>query len=383
MMSLSPLGRHPNITGFLLWACCLVGAPVKAQAPSLTRDEVVAGLAKQAQLFTGQQNWMVHYKNVRENVEPVPGAELHWPPMELTNARTRDGWMYTHTIQDDLGGRFKVNHWISWKDKVCVDRTHNSVMILPEPSVSFFSLFCYPASLWVDVFSDITLHSPDVIKSVGYTRPSECFKDAFTNCVVRDPSHYKLRPNLERVDDGMCYVLEAPGWETIWIDPALGFVARKRVRGNSRGKVGWETRNEQFKDCGGGLWLPQKQETWVYNPTNVDPKYLDKVAYHEVNTVIEIRVNDVPESLFDVPIPDEANVDDYIRGVQYQRPAKSGDPLETAVEQVQAHPVQNAGTWMKAGVLGLIVIGLGLLCFFLWLGKRRGAPPVPGSPQPG
>lgn len=366
-------GQVKNTTPLLCLAAVffLHIAEARGQKPCLTKDEVIDGVLKFSQRWNGLSSWMIHYKNERENVNPAPGSRIQWPPADIVNARNKKGWFYGHIAQNTLDGQLKINHWLNWKDKVCVERREVNVMILPEPSNNIISFCYYPDMLCLDIFSDFHVRSPFLVRTLGTEHISDFFPDAYTNSVVKNKSSYHLRPEMEKIDNALCYVLERPQKDILWIDPSLGFVSRKRIQYHKEGAMAWIATNEDFKEFADGLWLPRLQQLWGYNPPNVSAEYQGKIANHYTNKVSQIRINDLSDGFFDVPIPDDAIIDDYIRGVMYHRPPSSADPLGAVIKDAQLSGIKSTSRQMKRVVISLIFLGLALFLFLLRRIKKK------------
>jgi serine protease Do len=112
--------------------------------------------------------------------------------------------------------------------------------------------------------------------------------------------HCRVRPNEEQVDGAGCVVLEVPlkeGTETIWLDPGLGYSARKwEVRAGNR--LVWRRTSKDFREYAPGCWLPLEAAASFGPPAWTSLVPPDQSVYTQRMSLRYARVNDVPDSIF-------------------------------------------------------------------------------------
>jgi hypothetical protein len=145
-----------------------------------------------------------------------------------------------------------------------------------------------------------------------------------------------------------------------------------------------EVKSLDFRERTPGLWLPSRQEVVTYNLDDSPPEYRGKVAVLQANVLLEARFNDLPDSFFEVPVPERATVHDYLRGITYEKYPPGTDPLQASLELARSEggdPVHR--TWLEVVLLNGIGIGLILLSFQTWRWWRRSARRPGGARSPG
>lgn len=113
------------------------------------------------------------------------------------------------------------------------------------------------------------------------------------DCLKTNVADYRFRPNRENVENCLCWVLERPGIDTIWIDPAVGNAIRKRTTFWGPGEPQkFEIFNRKFKEVEPGLFLPLEQEITQYIGREMGMKesLLGKPFYHFIYSVEDIQI---------------------------------------------------------------------------------------------
>jgi hypothetical protein len=121
----------------------------------------------------------------------------------------------------------------------------------------------------------------------------------------------EVLPDSEIIDGHPCVVLRAsqprsPSQtisETHWLDPARGFVPRRRELDIGEGRCyRWDF--TRFSEEAPGVWLPLEGTVTTPAPEWAAAEYACKSAFRTRLTVRRLRVNSVPDELF-VPRPPE------------------------------------------------------------------------------
>lgn len=374
-----------------------VAQPTTATKPAtMTLDELVAGMEQTAARWASLSSWMVHYHHTRKMLTPLPGFGEDYPSNEMINAR-KGKWMYSWESQrldlklnPSAGPDDKSQYWIAWKGDVCVERDDDQLSILPEPSSRAYQTFFFTGWLGLDLQGDMEVRSGYLRKLFKGARPSE--REArvmLPGAIVRSKGEYKVRPQLEVVDGVPCHVVERAGYDVLWVDPSIGYLFRRRLYYDSPGRLAADLQHEEFREYAPGIWLPQRSKSQAYASERLNlPEYKGKPNALLQHTLVAARFNDLPDSYFNVPIPEQATVHDYIRGYTYIKHPPGSDPLQHALERSLASSPDLSRprhwSWQKIAMvaaLGIEAILLGLLVQLI--NKARTNPGYGGSAKQG
>jgi hypothetical protein len=116
---------------------------------------------------------------------------------------------------------------------------------------------------------------------------------------------------MEDVDGYPCHVVERAGKDTIWIDTAHGFNVRRRRGFQPSGDIAFDFKSSWFKEKAPELWLPERQVSLAYNRDGDPEAYRGRVAFVMINVLREAQFNDVPDSLFEIPVTKDVRVHDF------------------------------------------------------------------------
>jgi hypothetical protein len=276
-------------------------------------DEIIQGIEANEKAWRAQKGWMVRYTHSRERIDPPPGSRVLYPDNRMTNAR-KGPWMFATEDQADgprltnISGR---KTWVLWKDGIYTERNRqnarimNGAQVMADPGALALQTFYYPWSLCRDFLSDT------------FDVPEALFKDenseaAFTlpRCLKADKAEYRIRKDLEEIDGSPCHVIERAGKDVIWLDAEHGYNVRRRTIYWPSGALGVEFKASGFAEKAPGIWLPARQLCVTFNLDTAPPAYRGKVMWVMINRLEEARFGDVPDSLFEVPLPKEVRVSD-------------------------------------------------------------------------
>jgi hypothetical protein len=369
-----------------LGALCLAG-PARAEPATLTLDDIIRGLQATEERWLKLENWMIHYWHVRDLKDPAPGTDAEFPPMEKVNAR-KGKVFYAYEKQGlsrkanpHADPNTKVETWVLWKDGVCLERHNDNVSVLPEPSTIAYQMYFFTGWLFLDLQQDMEVRSEYLRKIYKSNRPSDVMADyILPRCLVTYRSEYRVRPQLEMVDGHPCHVLERPNHDVIWIDPAINFMARRRLVYKPAGHLGADITHTDYQQKAPGIWIPSRSKSLAYNGHTAPEAYRTKVRDVAQNVLVTARFNDVPDSVYNVPVPDGVRVHDYIRGYTYEKTRPEADPLQRGLEaarrdlEISAPPRRR--DWLRLGLLGAIGVQL-LVTAFCLLSRGRRANPTP------
>jgi hypothetical protein len=374
-----------------VFAALLVAiTPARAEPARLGVEELIQGMTQLTANWMSQKSWMLHYKHARQpGVSPAKLPDF--PEVEVYNAR-KGSRFYVQDRQElmrsDGSSTGQIYEcWASWDGKISVERQSTSVIILPELSARPYQMLYYTGLLDLDLISDMRIRSDDLKKIFAGDVPSKGFWEALPRSVLEHKAEFKVRPQLEVVDGTPCHVLEWPKKDVIWIDATHGFLMRRRIYYQSSGSPLFELNNQDVREKAPGIWLPMKEAAIRYNLDQAPAEFRGKPEIRISCQLIEARFNDVPDSFFEVPIPERALVVDQIRGVTYQKHPEGTDHWETAIEAAKTSASNDAVRSSKPLEIALyvgIIMAAFLLVFQSWrlLKKQQAARPDDPSPSP-
>jgi hypothetical protein len=283
-----------------------LGVPGGDAGPAkLGIDEIIRGIEANEKAWRAQGSWMVRYSHSRERINPAPGSLVLYPDNRLTNAR-KGPWLFAREEQDDGPGPRPAitgrNTWVLWKDGVYTERDrHNArimdgAQVMADQGTLALQTFYYPGALFRDFHSD-TLAVPEEF----FKGPSEA---AFVlpRCLKADKAEYRIRKELEEIDDSPCHVIKRAGKDVIWLDAGHGYNVRRRTLYWPSGGLCAEFKASGFAEKAPGIWLPARQVSVAFNRDTAPPGYRGKVMFVLINRLEESRFGDVPDSLFEIPL---------------------------------------------------------------------------------
>jgi hypothetical protein len=252
---------------------------------------------------------MVRYTHSRERIDPEPGTLVLYPDNRLTNAR-KGPWLFAREEQADGPRSTKIlgrTTWTLWKDGTYTERDTQSARLMDGTQVMAdqgslaLQTFYYPGALFRDFHSD-TFDVPE-----AFFQESEA---AFVlpRCLNANKEEYHIRKDLEEVDDSRCHVIERTGKDVIWLDTEHGYNVRRRTLYWPSGALCAEFKASGFTEKAPGIWLPARQVSVAFNRDTAPPAYRGKVMFVLINRLEEARFGDVPDSLFEVPLPKEVRI---------------------------------------------------------------------------
>lgn len=138
------------------------------------------------------------------------------------------------------------------------------------------------------------------------------------------PKSGKVVPVLEVVDGHPCHVVTS-GMTWAWIDHDCGFCIRRRVvfRKTAKDDPGCLLALVVCKDLvevDEGLWLPKQVDHLVYTSQNEPESQRGRVTLVNKFKAGSLRVNDVPDSLFELEPPPGTQIHDLIQQKVYIMP---------------------------------------------------------------
>ncbi|MGH7138442.1 MAG: hypothetical protein ACREHD_22045, partial [Pirellulales bacterium] len=204
---------------------------------------------------------------------------------------------------------------------------------------------------------------------------------------------FVLRPP-ENIDGTACVVVEAAGYQKLWLDVARGFAVRKR-QAFVRGELSAEYEFDDFAEVAHGVWMPRKVRQYVLGTGRVPNQYRAKRLIEYTGTIKRLEANsDAHQALFrldpepgayvmDTTInppdsqnsaPSAAKVGEAMPVVTYIQPADKSDldkVVREARDEFRGSPVAPAPTrWRVVVGVGFLAFAVGVLLFYGMRGRR-------------
>lgn len=185
--------------------------------------------------------------------------------------------------------------------------------------------------------------------------------------LAKNISKYKVLPQQEKADGHPCWVLEYPGMDKIWLDPARGYAVRKRVYHWGPGKPRkFGIVNTDFKEYSPSFCLPQKQVVDKYASIISENKSIwDKVTSKLYYELVEMKFDDIPDESFNVKPPPGLTIIDTVRNMKYTVVAEGAAPFDGPKDLMRKRKFNIAIRLL------LILVGLGLIGLLAYRMMRR------------
>jgi hypothetical protein len=199
---------------------------------------------------------------------------------------------------------------------------------------------------------------------------------------------FRVLPRQEQVDGAWCHVLDQPGCDRLWIDPKVGFRARRRelYSGTSPDLVARYELSD-FRECS-GVWIP-----WTFSRTQIFPNQRtgapNGLRLQADATVVRAEVNQTPEEFFHFQPPPGTLVRNRDTTEITQVPG-GRDLLDSEIETVRRPVAQGtldlrtaAQKWETSGAFLAVFLAVGLtgwVVWIVWRGRREPTGSVAAAP---
>jgi hypothetical protein len=325
----------------IAWAAIVCGA-----APSPARCESPAAVltVDQVRQFVDESQSRLRSLWIVYRAEPGPDSP---PPDPGESAFSRHKFA--------ARGPLRFTEDEHWGDGVTVELDLNHHMgFFSGGSLDVFYIntrYFETTHRWAQAPYSLKVRSPIIMECLGWWPPDDTTEFPSVEPVIiyrraLANKDFVIAPRQEQVDGAWCHVLERPGADKLWIDPAAGFgVRRREVRlgpaGNNRA-VRYES--SDFREVEPRIWLPWRMRRLIYDPAGDPLGHTSRsIAVKDaVCTVEQVEVNRVSEQLFHFDPPPGTfvkNMDD-----QSTRQIPGGrDFLEQIVAQARELPRLYAG----------------------------------------
>lgn len=194
----------------------------------------------------------------------------------------------------------------------------------------------------------------------------------------QNAENYTVAEQPEPIDGEVCWAIEWPGMDKIWVNVDRGHTVRRRAyHWKPQGPLARQVDNSDFRQVKPGLWFCFRQTVTMYGRLDGDEAYWGKAVNRSTYEVSEFDFSRPPEALTNLRVPAGSFVTDVLRNLQY-KVFEEGDPLEkplgAALQWGELHKPPTAATARPINLLGpTTVAGAALLVLaVLLLFLRRG-----------
>jgi hypothetical protein len=121
---------------------------------------------------------------------------------------------------------------------------------------------------------------------------------------------YGVLPRQELVDGVWCHVVELPGVDKLWLDPARGFALLRRERFTGTPPVPtFRYELSDYREVAPAVWLPYKLRRVIF-AAHKSGETSPRIQMDATGTVVDAEVNQVPEDFFQFTPPPGTLVQD-------------------------------------------------------------------------
>jgi hypothetical protein len=213
-------------------------------------------------------------------------------------------------------------------------------------------------------------HYMDMINiPVGPNAQKILLTPSYIPTALQMSTFYRVLPKLENVDGFDCHVVTS-GWDTFWLDDANGGCMRRRVLFRKTGEddpgcLHYVFACKKFVEAYPGVWLPQECNRLDFG-TQMDPPALRGVlAATNVVVAKQLKVNNVPDSRFEIDFPPGTQVQDLVKHKAFIVPGGI-ELLDKAM--AEALPIVNnqvmAPDYLQSQFRARILWGINLVAIF-------------------
>ncbi|GHT36937.1 hypothetical protein FACS189427_09270 [Planctomycetales bacterium] len=237
------------------------------------------------------------------------------------------------------------------------------------------------------IFNGITYHTflgynlgKEIVKSmkVDYAKVLEeplasyNLKDIpfLPDCLDEHRDSYHILPAPETVDGYLCWVVENPGMDKLWIAPDLGYMlCKRRFHWGKDKPIRKEIRAKEFKEIEPGLFFPMSFEVDKYAGYEWEDKSIwNKITGQSVYRVKDISFANVTNNDMAIELPIGTRVVDEIRGIEYIVQKEGADPYAGLIEMGLARAKFTLFQLSMMILGGLMVL---FALFRMWYERKR------------
>lgn len=202
----------------------------------------------------------------------------------------------------------------------------------------------------------------------------------------RTRDRYKVLPKLEIVDGYPCHVLSR-GDDSLWVDDRHGFAVRRRIRFQRTkvadpGCLSYVMYSKDIRKMDDGVWWPMQCTMVSYTTQEEPPTRRGKVHMILNVRVNELKINNVPDSLFEYQFPPGLLVRDEVAGKTYYMPqgielldkaiaegVKNSEDGSVVRPPRAADTPTNSSTLVVITIASVVVLGA-VIAAYVWRRRR-------------
>jgi hypothetical protein len=179
---------------------------------------------------------------------------------------------------------------------------------------------------------------------------------------------YRVAAKPDRIDGRDVCVVEWPGMDKLWVDPARGFAAVRREYSFAPGKPLKDAIfNSDYREVKPGLWLPFAFRVDIYGG---DAATWGKVVSQQEFRLHKIDFDPPADEIFNVSLPVGTYVVDMVRDLHYHVTGKNDTaPFAMPVQRGMVEPRHSYGFWIAVN----LAIAVAIVSVLLLL-RRRARP---------
>jgi hypothetical protein len=132
---------------------------------------------------------------------------------------------------------------------------------------------------------------------------------------------FTVLPRQEEIDGHSCHVLLRLGVDKVWLDPAIGFAARRReLYAGKPSVLAILYELSDYREAAPGIWIPWSLRRVFYDTRHAAPASTPLIDKDTVCTMLRAEVNQVPLDQFDFAPPPGTLVQNRDTGEMIQVP---------------------------------------------------------------
>lgn len=328
-----------------------------APKATLTLEELAAGLAKYEADFVSLRDFRLHTKTMK--VEQGVNSKYGHPIEGFEQEIARKGGAWFARANEFYDRKEWITFRSIWRDGVSISEENSYYMISTGIAPRFVRADAYTQLMGVDLLREIP-GSEDMAREKS--RFSFLDRDFFAKL-----DQYHVLPAQEEVDGHWCHVVQDADLQTLWIDPARGFVMPLRVYNWPDTKACQRVvRQKDYAELAPGLLIPWTIEDDLYaQPIAIEQAFFNMVTAYTTSKVLETQCTPVDDALFTMPMHDGWEVHDFVQDRKYIVGRDQVEPFHDAI--AFSRRASDRSVWKSIG-LSLGIIG-GLLLSAVFLSK--------------
>jgi hypothetical protein len=340
-------------------AACVFFGSVRSGAAAPSVEEIAAGVEAQFNKLRTSRL----YCEYRWESKPIkPGQEVAFPWKEIVFAmeNNRKFYLKHRAPHDQPSGVARIIVQESAFDgAAATNLTGVMGYVLKEPKGVY----------WLDMY----------LQQIGYVlrpkdkeRASDDARELMWLPYCFRKAKYRVHDTQESVDGAICYVLEAPGVDKMWLAPSEGYGLRKReMTYGPETPLKLRITNRKWREVSSGIWLPYESVRDDLGRPD-DPDYHGRVIVRSTLTMKQLRVNrDLPAGMFRLQFPIGTRVQDELKGIVYRVSAPGINHIDESISREEALRSEGLREETRLVILLLVVGTAGIVAWLSYLRWRR------------